>query len=116
MSDSLSGSRELEPDAIGPWAVVLIEHVRGVEGRFVTAYGPMPRDAAEELLDWLDVGEPWTKPAVPESARIDHGPVQTGIVVEFGRTAIRLMLEADQINNVDQDERWRRADAELAGR
>jgi hypothetical protein len=34
-------------------------------------------------------------------------------VVEFGHTAIRLMLEADQINGLDRDERWRRAAAEV---
>ncbi|MCW3034139.1 MAG: hypothetical protein QOK19_2608 [Solirubrobacteraceae bacterium] len=46
----MSDTRELEPDAIGPWTVVLTERVRGIEDRFVTAYGPMRRDAAEATL------------------------------------------------------------------
>lgn len=100
-----------DPTAIGPWAVATFEHVESAVP-IATAYGPMPRSAAEALLEHLDLPEPWTVPLQPARATVEVEGVLTRVVVVFGREAVRVLLGIDNAHGLDPLDRWRRASAE----
>ncbi len=106
-------SAEIEPDEIGPWAVLVAELVEGAQ-TLITARGPMPRSACASALEWLDLCA-FDEPLVPFTNSIEEPGLKTLLRVSFGGEAIHDLLLADRFNGLDPLDRHRRASAEVGG-
>jgi len=111
---AVSERRDLAPDALGPWAVLVGEQIEGAR-LVVSAYGPLPREGCVALLEVLGVCA-FDEPLVPFRTVIEEEGLTTVVSVGFGHDAVHDLLAADRHLGVDPDERWRRAAAELAER
>ena len=109
----MSAEREIEPDALGPWAVLVAESAEGSRA-VITARGPMPRSGAEALLETLGVCA-FDEPLVPFTNSIEEPGLKTFLRVSFGGEAIHDLLLADNLNGIDPRARWDRAAAEVGG-
>jgi hypothetical protein len=103
-----------EFDRIGPWSVLVGEHIDGARP-IVSAYGPVPREGACGVLEVLGLVA-FDEPLMPFRAVIEEEGLTTIVSVAFGHEAIYDLLLADRYLGIDPDERYRLADTELAER
>ena len=109
----MSVSRDPEPDAIGPWSVLIAEVIDGAAA-VLTAHGPMPRAGAEAMLDVLGLCA-YDDPLEPFSVKVSEPDLTTLMRVSFGEGAVLDLLCGDRANEDDPMDRWQRAHEEVGG-